>query len=70
MVFGWGKKKPVEVAPVERKSVNSNISLSDVPQIISDLNKLRESQTLSEIKNLRNNTAPLIDELIKIVQKN
>ena len=66
MVFGWGKKKPVEVAPVERKSVNSNISLSDVPQIISDLNKLRESQTLSEIKNLRNNTAPLIDELIKI----
>ena len=66
MVFGWGKKKPVEVAPVGRKSVNSNISLSDVPQIISDLNKLRESQTLSEIKNLRNNTAPLIDELIKI----
>ena len=66
MVFGWGKKKPVEVAPVERKSVNSNISLSDVPQIISDLNKLRESQTLSEIKNLRNNTTPLIDELIKI----
>ena len=66
MVFGWGKKKPVEVAPVERKSVNSNISLSHVPQIISDLNKLRESQTLSEIKNLRNNTAPLIDELIKI----
>ena len=66
MVFGWGKKKPVEIAPVEHKSVKSNISLSDVPQIISDLNKLRESQTLSEIKNLRNNTAPLIDELIKI----
>jgi hypothetical protein len=27
---------------------------------------LRESQTLSEIKNLRNNTAPLIDDLMKI----
>jgi len=66
MVFGWGNKKPVEPTRVERKSANQNISLSDVPQIISDLNKLRESETLSEIKNLRNNTAPLIDDLMKI----
>jgi hypothetical protein len=65
MVFGWGKKKPVEPT-IERKSVNQNIRLDDVPQIISDLSKLRESQTLSEIKNLRNNTAPLIDDLMKI----
>ena len=65
MVFGWGKKKQVD-DPVERKSVNQNIQLNDVPQIISDLSKLRESQTLSEIKNLRNNTAPLIDDLMKI----
>ena len=65
MVFGWGKKKSVE-APVERASVNQNISLEDVPGIISDLIKLRESQTLSEIKTLRNNTAPLIDDLMKI----
>ena len=53
MVFGWGKKKSVE-EPVERASVNQNISLEDVPGIISDLIKLRESQTLSEIKTLRN----------------
>ncbi len=66
MVFGWGNKKPVEPTRVERTSANQNISLSDVPQIISDLSKLRESQTLSEIKNLRNNTAPLIDDLMKI----
>ena len=66
MVFGWGKKKPIESTQVGRTSSNQNISLSDVPQIISDLSKLRESQTLSEIKNLRNNTAPLIDDLIKI----
>ena len=65
MVFGWGKKKQVE-EPVEHKSVNQNISLSEVPKIIDDLSKLRESQTLSEIKNLRNNTAPLIDDLMKI----
>ena len=66
MVFGWGNKKPVESTRVERTSGNQNISLSDVPQIISDLTKLRESQTLSEIKNLRNNTAPLIDDLMKL----
>ena len=65
MVFGWGKKKSVE-EPVERASVNQNISLEDVPGIISDLSKLRESQTVSEIKNLRNSTAPLIDDLMKI----
>ncbi len=65
MVFGWGKKKSVEV-PVEHKPTNQNISLHNIPQIISDLSKLRESQTLSEIKTLRNNTAPLIDDLIKI----
>ena len=65
MVFGWGKKKSVE-APVEHKPTNQNISLHNIPQIISDLSKLRESQTLSEIKTLRNNTAPLIDDLIKI----
>ncbi len=65
MVFGWGKKKQVE-EPVERKPTNQDIELSEVPKIISDLRKLRESQTLSEIKNLRNETAPLIDDLMKI----
>ena len=65
MVFGWGKKKQVD-EPVERKPVNQNIALSDIPKIIYDLSKLRESQTLSEIKYLRNNTAPLIDDLMKI----
>ena len=65
MVFGWGKKKPLE-PPVERKLGNQNISLTDIPRIVSDLSKLRESETLSEIKNLRNNTAPLIDDLMKI----
>ena len=66
MVFGWGNKKPVEPTRVERTAANQNISLSDVPKIIDDLSKLRESQTLSEIKNLRNNTAPLIDDLMKL----
>ena len=65
MVFGWGKKKQEET-PIDEIPQNKEISLADVPKIISDLNALRKSQTLSEINNLRNKTAPLIEELIKI----
>lgn len=65
MVFGWGKKKQEE-APIEGIPQNKEILLSDVPKVIFDLGTLRKSQTLSEINNLRNNTAPLIEELMKI----
>ncbi|MDH3779489.1 MAG: exonuclease SbcC [Nitrosopumilus sp.] len=65
MVFGWGKKKEDKI-PVEEIPQNKEISLSNVPEIISDLSELRKSQALTEIKNLRNNTEPLIDELMKI----
>ena len=65
MVFGWGKKKQEET-PSEEIPQNKEISLADVPKILSDLSALRKSQTLSEINNLRNKTAPLIDELMKI----
>ncbi len=65
MVFGWGKKKqeekPQDIAPQTKE-----IGLSDVPKIIVELEELRQSQTISEIKHLRNNTEPLIDDLIKI----
>ncbi|MBT8242484.1 MAG: exonuclease SbcC [Nitrosopumilus sp.] len=65
MVFGWGKKKQEE-KPAEEIPQNKEITLDDVPKIISDLSKLRKSQTLAEINSLRNKTAPLIDELVKI----
>ena len=65
MVFGWGKKKQEE-KPVEEIPQTKEISLSDVEKIVADLGKLRESQTVSEVKHLRNNTAPLIDDLIKV----
>ena len=65
MVFGWGKKKQDKI-PVEEIPQNKEISLSNIPEIISDLSELRKSQALTEIKNLRNNTEPLIDELMKI----
>ena len=65
MVFGWGKKKQEE-KPEEEVPQTKDVSLDDVENILSDLNKLRESQTISEVKHLRNNTAPLIDDLIKV----
>ncbi len=65
MVFGWGKKKQEENS-VDNIIQNKVISLADIPKIISDLSALRKSQTLSEINNLRNKTAPLIEELMKI----
>lgn len=65
MVFGWGKKKQ-EGTSVDEIPQNKEISLVDVPKIISDLSALRKSQTLSEINNLRNKTAPLIEGLMKI----
>ncbi|WP_428326781.1 exonuclease SbcC [Nitrosopumilus sp.] len=65
MVFGWGKKKQEE-KPVDELPQTKEVSLNDVEKIVSDLEKLRESQTVSEVKHLRNTTAPLIDDLIKI----
>lgn len=65
MVFGWGKKKEEE-KPTEEIPKNKEILLADVTKIISDLSGLRKSQTLTEINNLRNNTEPLIKDLMKI----
>ncbi len=65
MVFGWGKKKQEEKSIVETPE-NKEIQLTDVQKIVTDLIQLRQSQLLSEIKHLRNNTAPLIDDLMKI----
>ena len=65
MVFGWGKKKQEEKSIVETPE-NKEIQLTDVQKIVTDLIQLRQSHLLSEIKHLRNNTEPLIDDLIKI----
>ncbi len=65
MVFGWGKKKHEEIH-MDRTPQEKEVRLSDISKIVINLKELRESQTLSEIKQLRNDTAPLIDDLIKI----
>jgi len=65
MVFGWGKKKQEE-KPVEKTPQAKEVQLLDVHKIVDELNQLRQSQIISEIKHLRNNTEPLIDDLTKI----
>ena len=60
-----GKKKQEE-KPVEEVPQTKDVSLDDVEKIVNDLKELSESQTVSEVKHLRNSTAPLIDDLIKI----
>lgn len=65
MVFGWGKKKEIE-KPVQEVPQNKEIPLSGVTKVVDDLSQLRSSQTISEIRDLRNQTAPLIDDLIEI----
>jgi hypothetical protein len=64
MVFGWGKKKEERTQQSEKKE----ITLNEIPKIIDEILHLRTTQTLNEIKSLRNSTEPLINELSKIGQ--
>lgn len=63
MVFGWGKKKEEksDETPSEKQ-----IQLSDVSKIVQKMLELRTSQILTDIKSLRDNTEPLINDLISI----
>ncbi len=64
MVFGWGKKK--EEIKSEETPSSKQIRITDVSEILRQILELRTSQTLSEIISLRDNTEPLIKELIMI----
>jgi chromosome segregation ATPase len=64
MVFGWGKKR-VEQIPEETPQ-HKEIPLSNVQKITMNLLDIRKTQTLDEIKSIRNNTSPLIKELANI----
>ena len=66
MVFGWGKKKAQSVP--EEIPQHKEVKLSEVQKITQDLLDLRKTQTLNEIKSLRNNTSPLIKELAGIAK--
>jgi chromosome segregation ATPase len=64
MVFGWGKKKNKQIPREILKQ--KEIKLSEVQKIIKDFLDLRNAQTLTEIKLLRDQTSPLIKELANI----
>ena len=64
MVFGWGKKKNKQIPREILKQ--KEIKLSEVQKIIKDFLDLRNAQTLTEIKMLRDQTSPLIKELAGI----
>ena len=49
MVFGWGKKRQEE-SPIEKTTQEKEVQLSDVNKIVDELNQLRKSQIISEIK--------------------
>ena len=66
MVFGWGKKKQDRQEFTEQTPESKEITLEQVPDIVSKIEELRKTQTLSDINILRNNTKPLIDDLIII----
>lgn len=61
MVFGWGKKKEEQIPREILKE--KEIKLSEVQKITKDFLDLRNTQTLTEIKLLRDQTSPLIKEL-------
>ena len=65
MVFGWGKKKQEENL-IEETIHQKEVQLGDVTKIVDELNQLRKSQIISEIKHLRDNTEPLINDLMNI----
>jgi chromosome segregation ATPase len=62
MVFGWGKKKEEPKESHYQKSV----PFSEITKILTQILDLRTTQTLSDIKSLRDATDPLILELISI----
>jgi len=64
MVFGWGKKKQDEY--VKKIPQEKEVQLSDIPKIMAELNELRKSQTIADIKYLRDSTDPLMDDLMRI----
>ena len=66
MVFGWGKKKAEQIS--EEIPQHREVQLSEVQKITQDLLDLRKTQTLTEIKSLRNHTSPLIKELSGIAK--
>ena len=64
MVFGWGKKKEVET---NQNSGIKEIPLTEIQNFTKDLLDLRHAKIISEIKSIRKQIIPQLQELSNIV---
>ena len=53
MVFGWGKKKP-EQQEADIVAREKQITLNEIPDIISEIRSIRERTIIAEVKSFRN----------------
>jgi len=53
MVFGWGKKKP-EQQETDIVAREKQITLNEIPDIISEIRSIRERTIIAEVKSFRN----------------
>ena len=53
MVFGWGKKKP-EQQETDIVAREKQITLNEIPDIISEIRSIRERTIIAEVKAFRN----------------
>ncbi len=53
MVFGWGKKKP-ERQETDVVAREKQITLNEIPNIISEIRSIRERTIIAEVKSFRN----------------
>jgi len=68
MVFGWGKKKE-EKQTMEKASLEKEIHLSDVKNIIDEITSLREKTLIEESKSFKHKISYQLDALVKIAKK-
>ncbi len=81
MVFGWGRKKKQKIEDrspdggshystdgqdTPASDTKSTIHLADVSGIIDEIDAVRQDRIISDGRRIKNQTQPLIDELIKI----
>ena len=73
MVFGWGKKKS-EQQETDIVAREEQITLNEIPDIISEIRSIRERTITAEVKSFRNkinldrNTIQNIATILKVIR--
>ena len=68
MVFGWGKKKkePEKISETQVETIEREISLNDIDNILNDLKEIRSKTLIAETSSFRKKLSPNFDELREI----